>query len=124
MQANAYRYYTLVMDHYLGGWGDKFHFCEFQVGESFQAALARCEHYIAHMADIKAGMWVLDLGSGMGGPAREIAVFTGATVVGITVSKVLVERSTAINKKLGLDVEIVEGDYMVCPPHRSISLTL
>jgi SAM-dependent methyltransferase len=60
------------------GWGDSFHFCRYYPGEPFYQAIARHEHYLAHQTGIKPKMRVLDVGCGVGGPAREIARFTDA----------------------------------------------
>jgi hypothetical protein len=61
---------------------------------------------------------VLDLGCGIGGPARTIASTYNCKVVGITNSAWHVERGTALTKKAGLDhlVSFVKGDFVVCSP--------
>src|SRR4051794_36862980 len=41
------QYYDLVTDFYEFGWGKSFHFAPRYQGESFQASLARHEHYLA-----------------------------------------------------------------------------
>ncbi|KAG1049723.1 hypothetical protein G6F46_012692 [Rhizopus delemar] len=76
-------YYNLATDFYEYGWGTSFHFCRFYVGEEFGRAIARHEHYLASNIGIKQNMRVLDVGCGVGGPAREIAHFTGAHVTGL-----------------------------------------
>lgn len=49
-----------------------------------------------------AGKRILDIGSGIGGPAFEMARTHGATVVGIDLEQPLVERAEADAAKLGL----------------------
>jgi sterol 24-C-methyltransferase len=112
--ANAY--YDLVNDNFEEGWGRKFHFCRFQPGESIEAGLARHEHYMALMTEIKPGMKILDVGCGVGGPARSIASFTGCHVTGITINKVQVARAKLYSEQEGLAdcVDFIEGDFMVC----------
>jgi sterol 24-C-methyltransferase len=108
-------YYDLVTDQYEIGWSRSFHFCRFNEGESFQQALARHEHYMAHMINIREGMKVLDVGCGLGGPAREIAAFTGCHVVGLNNNRYQIDKAIQYTKKDGLSdqVSFVKGDFMV-----------
>ncbi|KAF2702756.1 S-adenosyl-L-methionine-dependent methyltransferase [Pleomassaria siparia CBS 279.74] len=110
-------YYDIITDHYQGGWGNKFHFCGYQPEESWEAAQARHEHHLAMVTDIKPGMKVLDVGCGVGGPAREIAIFTGANITGITISELQVERSNAYNTEANLSdqVNMIHGNMIDLP---------
>lgn len=67
------------------------------------------------MMDIKADMKVLDVGCGVGGPAREIALFTGCEVVGLNNNAYQIERATgyAVKQSLAHQVSFVKGDFMV-----------
>lgn len=115
--ANAYTsYYNLATDLYEYGWGQSFHFCRFSTGEPFYQAIARHEHYLAHSIGIKEGMKVLDVGCGVGGPAREIAKFTGAHVTGLNNNDYQIDRATHYAAKEGLSNQLafVKGDFMVC----------
>jgi sterol 24-C-methyltransferase len=108
-------YYNLATDLYEYGWGTSFHFCRFAYGEPFRQAIARHEHYLAHTMDITEGMTVLDVGCGVGGPAREIVKFTGANVVGLNNNDYQIERATHYAAKEGLSdkLSFVKGDFMV-----------
>lgn len=110
-----FSYYNLATDIYEFGWGQSFHFCRFSYGEPFLQAIARHEHYLAHQIGIKEGMTVLDVGCGVGGPAREIAKFTGANVVGLNNNDYQIERATyyAAKEKLSNQLTYVKGDFMV-----------
>jgi sterol 24-C-methyltransferase len=107
-------YYNLATDLYEYGWGQSFHFCRFSKGEAFRQAVARHEHYLALKMDIKEGSRVLDVGCGVGGPAREIAKFTGCNVVGFNNNDYQIERGTVYAKKEGLypQVTFAKGDFM------------
>lgn len=107
-------YYNLATDLYEQGWGQSFHFCRFAHGEPFRQAIARHEHYLAHMIGIKDGMRVLDVGCGVGGPAREIAKFTGANIVGLNNSDYQIDRAThyALKEGLSNQLSFVKGDFM------------
>ncbi|KIW08298.1 uncharacterized protein PV09_01216 [Verruconis gallopava] len=107
-------YYNLATDLYEYGWGGSFHFCRFAYGEPFRQAIARHEHYLAHQIGIKENMTVLDVGCGVGGPAREIVKFTGANVVGLNNNDYQIERATHYAHKEGLadKLKFVKGDFM------------
>ncbi|KTW28703.1 sterol 24-C-methyltransferase [Pneumocystis jirovecii RU7] len=110
-------YYNLVTDLYEYGWSPSFHFCRFSRGESFSKAIARHEHYLASHAGIREGETVLDIGSGVGGPALEISVFTGANIVGINNNDYQIERAQFYAQKKGLSdkLSFVKGDFMQMP---------
>ncbi|KAL1924567.1 uncharacterized protein VTP21DRAFT_4221 [Calcarisporiella thermophila] len=110
-------YYNIATDFYEYGWGHSFHFCRYHVGEGFQQALARHEHWLALQLELKPGMKVLDVGCGVGGPAREIGHFTGAYIVGLNNNDYQIERCRMYAKKEGLEnnSEFVKGDFMNMP---------
>jgi len=64
--------------------------------------------------ELKPGMRVLDVGCGVGGPAREIAHFTGANIVGINFNEFQVGRARKYTAAAGLSekVSFVQGDFM------------
>src|SRR3954452_8328593 len=109
------RYYNLVSDLYENGWGQSFHFCCFHKGETFAQAMARHEHYIAHMASVRENMSVLDVGCGVGGPARAIQKFTGAHITGVNNNDYQIERATLYAQQDGLGdkLKFVKADFMV-----------
>jgi len=107
-------YYNLVTDLYEYGWGSSFHFCRFNRGEPFYQAIARHEHYLAHVMGLRDGMKVLDVGCGVGGPAREIARFAGVNVTGLNNNDYQIERATKYAETEGLAdrLNFVKGDFM------------
>ncbi|RDW67235.1 sterol 24-C-methyltransferase [Aspergillus mulundensis] len=107
-------YYNLATDLYEYGWGTSFHFCRFAHGEPFYQAIARHEHYLAHQMGIKPGMKVLDVGCGVGGPAREIVKFTDANVTGLNNNDYQIQRATRYAEREGLShkLNFVKGDFM------------
>ncbi|KAK7737346.1 Delta(24)-sterol C-methyltransferase [Cytospora paraplurivora] len=110
-------YYNLATDIYEYGWGQSFHFCRFSVGEPFYQAIARHEHYLAHQINIQEGAQVLDVGCGVGGPAREIAKFTGANITGLNNNDYQIDRAIyyADKEKLSHQLTYVKGDFMQMP---------
>ncbi|KAH7367665.1 S-adenosyl-L-methionine-dependent methyltransferase [Plectosphaerella cucumerina] len=111
------QYYNLATDFYEYGFGQSFHFSRAALGESFHQSIVRHEHYLAHKIDIKSGMKVLDVGCGVGGPAREIARFTGAYITGLNLNEYQVERATryAAQQRLDKQVQFVQGNFMSIP---------
>jgi sterol 24-C-methyltransferase len=115
--ALARDYYELVTDFYEYGWGQSFHFAPRRNRESVRRSLERCEKQLAWSLGLSAGMTVIDVGSGVGGPMRTIAAFSGARIVGICISPYQIERARTHNKRAGLEgrCEVVEGDFASMP---------
>ncbi|KAF9584984.1 Delta(24)-sterol C-methyltransferase [Lunasporangiospora selenospora] len=113
----ANSFYDLATDFYEYAWGTSFHFCRFHPGEPFQKAIARHEHYLAANMQIQAHHRVLDIGSGVGGPAREIGHFTGAHVTGLNNNDYQISRAKryAILSDLEKKSEFFKGDFMKMP---------
>jgi SAM-dependent methyltransferase len=66
---------------------------------------------------LKAGETALDVGSGIGGPARYIAVTTGAKVTGLDLTPEFVATAQDLSKRCGLDGQVLfqEGDALAMP---------
>ncbi|CCE62872.1 hypothetical protein TPHA_0D02350 [Tetrapisispora phaffii CBS 4417] len=111
---STHSYYNVVTDFYEYGWGSSFHFSRFYKGETFFASVARHEHYLAYKAGIKEGDLVLDVGCGVGGPAREIARFTGANIIGLNNNDYQIAKAKYYSKKFHLEdqLDFVKGDFM------------
>jgi sterol 24-C-methyltransferase len=63
---------------------------------------------------LKDGMKVLDVGCGVGGPAREMVKFSGAHVTGLNNNDYQIDRATHYAEKQGLSEKMafVKGDFM------------
>lgn len=107
-------YYNLVTDFYEYGWGASFHFSRYYKGEPFRQATARHEHYLAAKIGIQPGEHVLDVGCGVGGPAREIARFTGAKITGVNNNDYQIARANnwAQKNNMANQLNFVKGDFM------------
>ncbi|KAH7103525.1 S-adenosyl-L-methionine-dependent methyltransferase [Auriculariales sp. MPI-PUGE-AT-0066] len=107
-------YYDGATELYEYAWAQSFHFSRFYKGEGFIQSLARHEHYLAAQMDLKPGMRVLDVGCGVGGPAREIAQFTHANIVGVNNNDFQIARARKYTAQSGLSdqVTFVKGDFM------------
>lgn len=107
-------YYDGATELYEYGWSQSFHFSRFYKGEAFLASLARHEHYLASQMNLRPGMRVLDVGCGVGGPAREIAQFSDAQIIGLNNNDFQLQRARKYTQKAGLEnqVTFVKGDFM------------
>jgi sterol 24-C-methyltransferase len=63
---------------------------------------------------LKPGMRVLDVGCGVGGPAREIAGFADVDIVGVNNNEFQLGRARRYTAKQGLQKQVtfVKGDFM------------
>merc|ERR1712072_1465224 len=111
------QYYDLATEFYEWGWGQSFHFADRRKGESFFSSILRHETYLAGRLAVKKDAKILDCGCGVGGPARNIAGFTGAKVTGITINQFQVNRGNTLSQQQGMSdsVELVQGDFMKLP---------
>ena len=72
---------------------------------------------VARLAGFSNGMRVLDVGCGIGGPARTLAAEFGCTVVGVDLVDEFVEAARELTARVGLSdqVEFVQGDALELP---------
>jgi len=109
-------FYDLVTHFYEYGWGQSFHFAPRHKWESFEASIARHEFYLALKLKLGPNMRVLDVGCGVGGPARAIARFSNATVVGVNNNKYQLERCRVLTAEQKLkNLEWMQGDFLKIP---------
>lgn len=105
-------FYNLVTDFYEYGWGDSFHFAPRYKGESFMESIARHEYFLAKKLNMNPGEKVLDMGSGIGGPMRRIAKFTGSHITGVTLNGYQVQRCHKLTPEyLKPIVNCIQGDF-------------
>lgn len=118
-------YYDSTTDIYLEAWGQSFHMARYPLGpEPKERATARHEHYLAHMMTIRPGMRLLDVGCGVGGPAKEIATFADCQVTGINDNGYQVNKAQVFARQDGLcdKVQFLKADFMVDIPRAKRTL--
>lgn len=106
-------YYTIVTDFYEYGWGQSFHFAHQFGDDSFDESLNKHEVLLANKVGITKDHKVIDVGCGVGGPARNIHLATGAEVTGVTINEYQVMRANAHSKDLKIDdkVKVRQMDF-------------
>ncbi|MAQ14715.1 MAG: hypothetical protein CMN30_07950 [Sandaracinus sp.] len=111
------QYYDLVTDFYEMAWGDSFHFSPRFKHEKFYAALKRHERFLGRKLRLAPQMKAVDLGCGVGGPARYMASHFGHDVVGVNANAHQLGRARKLTQKAGLQdrVSFAEADFMNLP---------
>lgn len=71
--------------------------------DQFHSGGAEAVDKILAGLDLVAGMTVLDVGSGFGGPARQVARTAGCTVVGVDITAAYVEVARALTRAAGME---------------------
>ncbi|KAF5218206.1 hypothetical protein ECC02_008855 [Trypanosoma cruzi] len=99
-------YYDIVTDFYEYGWGQCFHFAPRYLGESLLESLARHEFFLAYQGQFKPTDTVLDLGCGVGGPARNIVRLAGCNVMGVNNNEYQISRARRHDTKYGMNSKI------------------
>ncbi|PFH63110.1 hypothetical protein XA68_17754 [Ophiocordyceps unilateralis] len=108
-------YYNLVTDmfeHFF--FGKSFHFYRILRGQPLSEASKLHEQYLASKLNLKPGQKVLDVGCGVGGPAQQIARYSGVKITGINYNDYQIQRGTRYIAKAGLQDQIsfVKGNFM------------
>jgi sterol 24-C-methyltransferase len=110
-------YYDLATTFYEWAWGENFHFGLMFNGETRQESLQRHEHWLALKLGLKVGQKVVDVGCGVGGPARTIARFSGAEVVGINNNAYQIGRAQLhdVRERLQDKISYEKADFLHMP---------
>lgn len=87
--------------------------------DQFHAGGAEAVELLTPGLLLTPGMTVLDVGSGFGGPARQIARASGCTVVGVDITSAYVDAARSLTRAAGLDdlVRFVRTDIAELDQH-------
>jgi len=110
-------FYNLVTDFYEYGWGQSFHFAPRFFNEDFLQSIRRAEYYLALRMGLNDKSKVMDIGCGVGGPMRNISIFTGCKIEGITINQYQVTVGNKYNEQFGLSdrCHLNQGDFQNLP---------
>lgn len=90
------------------------HLCRLSPNEPMSHSLVRHELYLAHRVNIQEGQKILDVGCGIGHPARSIARFTGANITGLNINAQQLRQARQLTQEAGLgyQVNFVEQSFL------------
>ncbi len=104
-------HYDLASPYYQSLWGEHLHHGYWIRGdESKEVAQIQLIEHLAHLANIKPGARILDIGCGFGGSSLYFAKNYGASVTGITISPVQMQMATEAAAKANLDAHFLVMD--------------
>ena len=96
-------YYSLCSEIMQVGWNESLHFAPLTPGESVEESIARLQRLMIARLGLEAGMTVIDVGCGVGGPMRRVARESGARVVCLNNNEQQLEQAKRRNIEAGLD---------------------
>ncbi|CCW66931.1 unnamed protein product [Phytomonas sp. Hart1] len=106
-------YYDMVTDIYEYGWGQSFHFAPCYAHETFYESIIRHEFYLALRGGFKEGDQILDVGCGVGGPARNMVRLAHCHITGINNNAYQISRARAHDAAFGMTghINYVKADF-------------
>ena len=96
-------YYDLFTELMQFGWNESLHFAPIAPDESLEEAIVRHQRLLMEKLELRAGMNVIDVGCGLGGPLRRVAKESGAKVLGINNNEQQLEKARRKTTEAGLD---------------------
>jgi sterol 24-C-methyltransferase len=111
------RYYNLITDVFQWMGRMSGHLCRLSPTEPIEHSVVRHEQYLAHRINIQEGQKVIDVGCGIGGPARAIARFTGANITGVNLNPYQIRQARQFTQEAGLgyQVNFVNENFLHMP---------
>lgn len=82
------------------------HNCRLFPNETIEQSLIRHEHYLALRMGIQEKQKVLDVGCGVGHPARSIARLSGAYITGVNISDLQLRQARQLTQDAGLGYQV------------------
>ena len=104
-------YYDLCSEFMVFGWGESLHFAPLSPRESLEESKIRHQRLMIAKLELRAGMTVVDVGCGIGGPSRRVVREAGVRVVGVNNNKLQLDKAKSLNAEAGLDHMV---DYLEC----------
>ena len=104
-------YYDLCSELMVFGWGESLHFAPLSPSEGLEESKTRHQRQMIAKLELREGMTVIDVGCGIGGPMRRVAVEGGVQVLGVNTSEVQLNRAKLLDAEAGLGHKV---SYLSC----------
>ncbi len=104
-------YYDLCSEFMQFGWNESLHFAPLTPEETLEESIVRHQRLMIKRLELRAGMRVIDVGCGVGGPMRRVASESGAKVLCINNNEQQLSKARRRNVEAELDHM---AEYMKC----------
>ena len=107
-------YYEICTEFMVFGWSESLHFAPLSPRLSLEESQIRHQRSIIESLELEAGMQVIDVGCGIGGPMRRVAREAGVHVLGVNINEHQLNRAKALNEEaeIGHMVDYLGASFM------------
>ncbi|MDE2745264.1 MAG: class I SAM-dependent methyltransferase [Chloroflexota bacterium] len=107
-------YYEVCTEFMVFGWGESLHFAPLSPRLSLEESQIRHQRSLIESLQLEAGMQVIDVGCGIGGPMRRVVREAGVHVLGVNINEHQLNRAKALNEEaeLGHMVDYLGASFM------------
>ena len=95
-------YYDLCSEFMEFGWSESLHFAPLSPHESLEESQTRHQRLMIDRLELQAGMSVIDVGCGIGGPMRRVVREAGVRVLGLNINEAQLNRAKSLNAEAGI----------------------
>ena len=107
-------YYEVCTEFMVFGWGESLHFAPLSPRLSLEESQIRHQRSLIESLQLEAGMQVIDVGCGIGGPMRRVVREAGVHVLGVNINEHQLSRARALNEdaEIGHMVDYLNASFM------------
>ena len=107
-------YYEVCTEFMVFGWSESLHFAPLSSRLSLEESQIRHQRTIIENLELQAGMQVIDVGCGIGGPMRRVVREAGVHVLGVNINEHQLNRAKALNEaaEIGDMVDYLGASFM------------
>ena len=107
-------YYEVCTEFMVFGWSESLHFAPLSPRLSLEESQIRHQRAMIESLELEAGMQVIDVGCGIGGPMRRVVREAGVHVLGVNINEHQLNRAKALNEdaEIGHMVDYLGASFM------------
>ena len=107
-------YYDLCNEFMVFGWSEALHFAPLSPGESLEDSQIRHQRLMIDKLELQAGMSVIDVGCGIGGPMRRVVREADVRVLGVNINENQLSQAESLNAEAGISdmVDYLAASFM------------